>query len=1068
MNKKRLAYIMVCLLLLYSSMPLSTGYAIRYDNYSGFTVGDQGKLPSSEIHPKLWFGQDQLGTVYAKREADSYAASLWNSIAASSYLTADFPAVPACPPALTSDAASSIHRYYGDMARFAKYNAFMYIMQGNGKYLTRATDALKRAYDGPIYSCSVIGPLESSSPVDETYRANWAQNYAAAYDWVHNALSADDDAWIRQRLANEAQVTSDNLLAWGPRNHNHRSKPAWGLGSMALALSSHPSASTWLDKAIDAFNTNTSYYFSEDGLYREGSHYYIYSLINFVPFLYNYKNVSGMNYFPLYRPAFQWELYTSNNKGWMPNFEDSYLHYNFLGLIAGQYMSDDDKVPVTLHPDAKWGNIFQWRYQNTDKSPWSFKAADGSLVDGEFGNNTGASLDDTMDIDKYLTYDPKLEPIAPTGSGTQFLDKGGETVFRNNWLYNDPSSRYLNFHAVAETDNHNHFDTLSFSIHAENQMMASTSGYSRSAYGDEIRRSWYRTAEADNMVTMDVKDSRGVTQQTWPVEFEENVTPVSKYNIDTDYFDFQQKEARFVNIVNDTTKSEVATSFPPDSESLGYIKRSVAFPGQDYFVVIDQLSSKSGAAQNYNLYLHGGRGAMTGSDNHRLWTYEADNYGAAAKFSTWIFSNGATLTDKSGELTYIKGDYANFGYVQARKNAVNTNFMQILIPLGKNTAEPKVTELSDSTRVGGTVVKDGNLDTFLVQQGTGVVALDQLTTDADFGYARENGSLQHWAARQATTVSYKGIELFSSTDRITLSMDLSKLDHSKATISTNASNYAIKIKNPFGKTASKATWVTAAGITSDIPLTSANGYTQIAGLTGGGDLTVSYTEDGEPDNTAPAAIVDLAVTAGSSNEVNLSWTSSGDDENTGTADYYDFRYSMSPITEQNWAAAVQVTGEPAPATAGTKQSMKVRELSGGATYYFAMKTFDKAGNGSKLSNTVSSSTQVFDLSPVKLSDFAGNPVTNLVGGVFVSAKVDVSNRSLLAASAQLVIALYKTDHTLIKTVNAGKMVNSGDTDTFQVGMLLPDALPNGSMIKVFVWDGSDTLEPLSNVVTFPY
>ncbi|QJD81914.1 fibronectin type III domain-containing protein [Cohnella herbarum] len=115
-----------------------------------------------------------------------------------------------------------------------------------------------------------------------------------------------------------------------------------------------------------------------------------------------------------------------------------------------------------------------------------------------------------------------------------------------------------------------------------------------------------------------------------------------------------------------------------------------------------------------------------------------------------------------------------------------------------------------------------------------------------------------------------------------------------------------------------------------------------------------------PDTTAPAAITDLAVTDDQTDNsywkwsvasLRLSWTAPGDDGSTGTATSYDIRYSTSPITDgASWNGATQVVGEPKPAAAGTSQNMIVRRLKASTTYYFAMKTTDKSGNVSAISN----------------------------------------------------------------------------------------------------------------------
>lgn len=88
--------------------------------------------------------------------------------------------------------------------------------------------------------------------------------------------------------------------------------------------------------------------------------------------------------------------------------------------------------------------------------------------------------------------------------------------------------------------------------------------------------------------------------------------------------------------------------------------------------------------------------------------------------------------------------------------------------------------------------------------------------------------------------------------------------------------------------------------------------------------------------------------------VNLSWTAPGDDGNVGTAAAYDVRYSTANITEANWAAASQVTGEPAPKIAGSAESFSFPlTVVNGTTYYFAIKARDEANNWSALSNVVS-------------------------------------------------------------------------------------------------------------------
>ena len=113
-----------------------------------------------------------------------------------------------------------------------------------------------------------------------------------------------------------------------------------------------------------------------------------------------------------------------------------------------------------------------------------------------------------------------------------------------------------------------------------------------------------------------------------------------------------------------------------------------------------------------------------------------------------------------------------------------------------------------------------------------------------------------------------------------------------------------------------------------------------------------------PDVTAPAAVADLAASNIDSNMLTLNWTAPGDDGAAGTAVAYDIRYSTSAITEANWNAATQVSGEPAPKIAGLAEHLVVGGLQPNTPYYFAMKTSDNGvpANVSSLSNVLSVTT----------------------------------------------------------------------------------------------------------------
>lgn len=144
----------------------------------------------------------------------------------------------------------------------------------------------------------------------------------------------------------------------------------------------------------------------------------------------------------------------------------------------------------------------------------------------------------------------------------------------------------------------------------------------------------------------------------------------------------------------------------------------------------------------------------------------------------------------------------------------------------------------------------------------------------------------------------------------------------------------------------------------------ANGHVRVTGETNLVNTPVElevYANTG--DTTAPGKIANLSASGTTWKSTNLSWTAPGDDGTTGTAAAYDIRYYTSSITENNWNNAVQLANEPAPAPAGTTQTLAVTGLPAGTTLYFAMRTFDETSNASALSNVVPVTTAANDPTP---------------------------------------------------------------------------------------------------------
>ena len=104
------------------------------------------------------------------------------------------------------------------------------------------------------------------------------------------------------------------------------------------------------------------------------------------------------------------------------------------------------------------------------------------------------------------------------------------------------------------------------------------------------------------------------------------------------------------------------------------------------------------------------------------------------------------------------------------------------------------------------------------------------------------------------------------------------------------------------------------------------------------------------------AAASFTAAADSANSVTLTWTAPGDDGASGQATSYTIRYSTQSITDANWGAAAAVANPPTPKAAGQTESFLVTGLQPETTYYFALKTYDEAGNASAMSNSATKTT----------------------------------------------------------------------------------------------------------------
>ncbi|AGC47714.1 Ig-like domain-containing protein [Myxococcus stipitatus DSM 14675] len=101
------------------------------------------------------------------------------------------------------------------------------------------------------------------------------------------------------------------------------------------------------------------------------------------------------------------------------------------------------------------------------------------------------------------------------------------------------------------------------------------------------------------------------------------------------------------------------------------------------------------------------------------------------------------------------------------------------------------------------------------------------------------------------------------------------------------------------------------------------------------------------DNVAPSPVAALEATPLAGGHVRLRWLASGDDAGLGLATSYELKYSSAAINAGNFVSAFPVATD-APKAPGMQEEVLVGPLTSGATYYFAVRVLDGAGNTSTL------------------------------------------------------------------------------------------------------------------------
>ena len=145
------------------------------------------------------------------------------------------------------------------------------------------------------------------------------------------------------------------------------------------------------------------------------------------------------------------------------------------------------------------------------------------------------------------------------------------------------------------------------------------------------------------------------------------------------------------------------------------------------------------------------------------------------------------------------------------------------------------------------------------------------------------------------------------------------------------------------------------------------------------------------DRIRPARVTDLLATPYGTAGAIVTFTATGDDSLSGQADHTELRRSTAPLDDQNFAGGILVNSAP-PGPPGTFHIVQ-DPLPAGSTFWYAVRIFDREGNGSAVSNSDSASlaatpsTAIHDLRVLAVTDTTATLTWTVVGNSLGSQPV---------------------------------------------------------------------------------
>jgi hypothetical protein len=568
--------------------------------------------------------------------------------------------------------------------------------------------------------------------------------YLSAYDFIRGASLAELSSATRTQI--EARLTS---LALSLDNGNATLSNARGKigGTRALAgvlLQNQ----TLLDTGLTDLNDHFGYSTTNDGWFADSQgHYLNYTLRHVSLFARAYQQGSGVDLSSNLRPYLDMSVGVRLPDGSVPNVS------NGLVLRSG--------VPLFSNStDAEAAGLAMWSL--TSGSPANYNGFNGTNILNNV--NEPATFFALVDW-------ANVAPQAPTTSPT-FLTTGQSkvSVFRTDW---STTSDYLMMSAGVDSPGividtllaipafHSHNDTGEILLAAKGQYILVSPGYNRTDLPTSPPGMNLQSADHHNVILVD--GNVGVVNAQFgggPFlgQYQRPDNFIHTNRLDSQEFGNFKGVSDFASLQMNYNNTEV--------------RRSTAFPGEDYFVVADRMISNASHTYGFNLVGRGTQGIVANTADHVEVTWDWN--GARVRQHLYSSADMSLLTDT--KLMHVSfGQFETTYRMLANITGQQELFLSVL-ETGQ-AGDPSSLDITQLAAPAGSLalrvehLTEHWTDTILTQLAHQHLLVGDVATDANYAYARqEGGVLQSLLLAEGTYLKWMGEDLITLSQRSTLSL----------------------------------------------------------------------------------------------------------------------------------------------------------------------------------------------------------------------------------------------------------------------------------------------------------